>query len=46
MKTYEDISHNQNIPLKRSDVVKTTRFFDKSADASMNVLYDFASKQY
>jgi len=37
MKTYEDLSHNQNIPLERSDVVKTTRFFDKSAVASMNV---------
>ena len=39
MKTYEDLSHNQNIPLERSDVVKTTRFFDKSAVASMNVCY-------
>ena len=29
MKTYEDLSHNQNIPLEQSDVVKTTRFFDK-----------------
>ena len=38
MKTYEDLSHNQNgIPLERSEVVKTTRFFDKSAVASMNV---------
>ena len=37
MKTYEDLSHNQIIPLERSDVVKTNRFFDKSAVASMNV---------
>ena len=37
MKTYEDLLHKQNIPLERSDVVKTTRFFDKIAVASMNV---------
>ena len=37
VKTYEDLSHNQNIPLERSDVVKTTGFFDKSAIASMDV---------
>ena len=37
VKTYEDLSHNQNIPLEWSDVVKTPRFFDKIAVASMNV---------
>ena len=36
IKTYKDLSHNQNIPLERLDV-KTIRFFDKSMIASMNV---------
>ena len=34
---YLFVSHNQNIPLERSDVVKTTKFFDKSVVASMYV---------
>ena len=37
MKTYGDLSHNQNIPLEWLDVVKTIWFFDKSVVASMNV---------
>ena len=37
MNTYEDLSHNQSIPLEQSDVVKTTKFFDKSVVASMYV---------
>ena len=39
MKIYEDLAHNQNIPLERSDVVKTTKFFDKSVIASMHVCF-------
>ena len=47
MKTYEDLSHNQNIALERSDVVKTTRFFDEKRGCKHErLLYDFTSKQY